>query len=72
MTESVFINVRDFAKISGIGINSAYKLTKVKDFPAVMHGRLIKVHREKAIKWLESYVDGMNADATSDELHSGN
>lgn len=60
LTTQVFVTVKEFSKISGIGINRLYELCNLEEFPSIRSGRLIKIHKEKAIDWLGKLVEESN------------
>ena len=50
--EKKFYTVKDISKILDIGINSAYKLVRQKDFPAIIIGRNIRICSDEFEDWV--------------------
>lgn len=56
----VILNVQDVADVLGIGRAHAYEVVRMKDFPSIMLGSRIIVHRDKLIEWIEKKADEPN------------
>jgi predicted DNA-binding transcriptional regulator AlpA len=48
------LNVSDIQQIMGISRASTYQLVRSKGFPAVRHGRIIKVSKRAFFDWLDN------------------
>ncbi len=50
------LTVKEFAAIYGIGINKAYDVVNVKDFPKIKVGRKIIIIASKVDEWFENSI----------------
>jgi excisionase family DNA binding protein len=47
------LTVEDIAKYLRCGRSKAYELTKLREFPAIRIGKLVRIRKDKFIEWLE-------------------
>ena len=51
--EKILLTVKEFARLSGLGVNCVRSLVHVEGFPALKNGRKYMIHRRAASEWLE-------------------
>lgn len=59
LEEKLILDVRDMAKILGVGMNTMYALISTEGFPKIRIGRQYKVFKSAFLEWLEKSI-GMN------------
>ncbi|WP_411679591.1 helix-turn-helix domain-containing protein [Clostridium thailandense] len=50
------MTIKEFCSEYGIGINKAYEIVHVKDFPMIRCGRKIIILRSKVDNWMEKHI----------------
>ena len=60
MKEKLCISVNEMAKLMSIGVNKAYELTHIHDFPKLNldNGRII-INRKALERWIETNTNGV-------------
>lgn len=53
--EKKTIDVKEFAKIYGIGITSAYNIVRYKDFPKIKVGKKIIIFKDEIDIWFRKH-----------------
>jgi len=53
-TETITISVSELAKLCGVCENTARKLIRRKDFPKIIVGRRILIHKQTFLEWLKT------------------
>ena len=56
--EKILLTVKEFAALSGLGVNCVRSLVHVDGFPALKNGRKYMIHRRAASEWLEKQAKG--------------
>lgn len=56
MEEKKLITVKEFAELYNIGVNSAYCITRMKNFPKIILGRKILIITSKVDEWFEANI----------------
>lgn len=60
--EKILLTVKEFAAISGLGVNCVRSLVHVDGFPALKNGRKYMIHRQAASEWLEQQARGSSSE----------
>lgn len=56
--EKILLTIKEFAALSGLGVNCVRGLVHVEGFPALKNGRKYMIHRRAASEWLEKQAKG--------------
>lgn len=56
--EKILLTIKEFAALSGLGVNCVRSLVHVDGFPALKNGRKYMIHRRAVSEWLEKQAKG--------------
>jgi len=59
-SEKIMLSVKEFADISGIGVQRIRQIIHIDGFPAVRSGNRVLIHRVRADAWLAAFAKAKN------------
>ena len=65
---TIMVSIKEFAELTGIGINRLREMTKITGFPAMHSGRHTLIHKDDAVNWLRDYVKKQSTAQGSNRL----